>query len=157
MSPDDQPDENERFVADLRGGTPLLGPAPDSVRAAARAAYAMRRPEALLAAVREDSAHRPPPGLRDAALDPGLRFLTFEAGDWTIRLEITAHDDLRDITGRVSPAGCPDVEIRHPRGRHREPVDRTGAFVARDIDRGPLSLLLRPPGGRPVTTDWIAI
>ncbi|MFC7330125.1 hypothetical protein [Marinactinospora rubrisoli] len=157
MSLDEQPGEDERFVAALRGGAPLLDPVPEPIRAAARAAYAMRRPDAILAGVREDSADFPPVGLRDAGLDPGLRFLTFEAAGWVIRLEITAHDGLRDITGRVSPPGCVDVEIRQPHGRYREPVDATGAFVARDVERGPVSLLCHRTGARPVATDWIAI
>ncbi|GAA3747962.1 hypothetical protein HDA32_001580 [Spinactinospora alkalitolerans] len=161
MSTDDAPTDDERFVTSLRGPDPLLEPPPEEVGAAARTAYAARRADALVADVHGDSAEDPPAGLRaaagplDVAADP--RLLVFRAAGVAVSLEITCHGDLRDIAGQIAPPGASAVEVRWARGHCGGEVDAAGAFVVRDVPRGPISVLCHRPGATPIATRWIAV
>ncbi|GAB3212457.1 hypothetical protein ACQEU5_16280 [Marinactinospora thermotolerans] len=154
----DEPIDDRRFFASLRGDPPVVDPMPAEVLAAARAAHAMLCPGELLADVLDDSADTPPEDLRDAVgfgLDP--RYLTFGVGDLLLRLEVTSQDSRRDLVGQFDPPRAVSVVVRWPRGRRTEGVDGTGAFVVRGVPGGPVSLLCHLGSGPPVATRWIGV
>ncbi|MDA8370521.1 MAG: hypothetical protein M0026_11745 [Nocardiopsaceae bacterium] len=150
---------DERFMEALREGRAPVGPMAAKVRAAARAAYAMRRRDAVFADIGDDSADTPPKGLRSAADLAGTpRYLRFHAPGVTVSLEVTVLDDRRDIVGRLTPPGASSVEIRCPRGitRHTD-VDAAGAFIARSLPRGPVSMVFHHRTDSPITTRWVCV
>ncbi|CAM3673040.1 hypothetical protein GCM10009799_35390 [Nocardiopsis rhodophaea] len=148
---------DDRMAEALRGGSPPDDPAPADIRATARAAFATRADDAVIAEVVTDSLDDPATDLRamsDLATSP--RYLRFHAAGLTVRVEITVRDDHRDIVGRVSPTDVTDIHIRWPRGTTRHNLDESGTFAARSLPRGPVSILLRRKDGPPVSTPWMA-
>ncbi|WP_131099280.1 hypothetical protein [Streptomonospora litoralis] len=147
----------DRLIADLQADRgPCSGTVSDEVRAAARAAYAMRRDDAVMSEVGTDSAESPPAGVRDSALlAEAPRYLRFDTPGATLDLEITAVGDRRTLVGRVDPPGPTSADIRTPHGSARAPVDADGAFVAPDVPTGPVSVLLHHPAAPPVATPWV--
>ncbi|MBX9390313.1 hypothetical protein ACFPZ0_11470 [Streptomonospora nanhaiensis] len=128
------------------------------MRAAARAAYAMRVDPAVVAGVSADSVETPATGIRAAALlDEAPRYVTFHAEGVTIDLEITPRAERCDVVGRVAPPGPTTVQVRHLRATTGHTVDAYGTFIARDVPRGPISLVLHRPEDPPVATDWLSV
>jgi len=116
---------------------------PERVLAAARAAYRVRRPDALLAELLSDSADGPAPGLRKVP-GSGPRMLSFAAADSELHLHVTVRGDVFDLAGQFVPARRFSVELRHAEGVSRHASDRGGAFVVRFVPRGPVSLVCSP-------------
>ncbi|RNL87440.1 hypothetical protein EFW17_01080 [Halostreptopolyspora alba] len=155
MPEDYEAAEDERVLAPLRGdGGP--GPMPESTRSAVRAAFAGRRTDSVFADVHEDNADSPGEGLRAGVSALGTpRYVELRASGVEVHLEITALDGQRDIVGHISPADASTVEVRCPYRVTRHEIDANGAFVARGLPKGPVSLLFQRTGEAPVTTRWI--
>ncbi|MFC4561148.1 hypothetical protein ACFO4E_04675 [Nocardiopsis mangrovi] len=150
--------DDEAFMAVLRSDTAPVGAMPAAVRRAARAAFAMRRDDAVFADLRDDSLGTTPVGLRDAgALADAPRYVRFEGPGVAVSMEVTSVDDDRDLVGRVAPAGAHSVEVRSPRGTSCHDVDPDGTFLARGVPRGPVSLLVHRSGTAPATTRWLTL
>ncbi|MBB4933065.1 hypothetical protein F4561_003885 [Lipingzhangella halophila] len=149
--------EDERVLASLRGdGGP--GPMPDTMRASVRAAFAARRSDSVFADVHEDGVDSPRGDLRDGESPLGApRYVWLRAPGVEVRLEITAIDGQRDIVGQIDPAEAATVEVRCPYRVTRHDIDANGAFVARGVPKGPVSLLFQRTSEPSVTTRWIAI
>ncbi|MFC3999116.1 hypothetical protein ACFOVU_24570 [Nocardiopsis sediminis] len=151
-------DADEAFMAILRAQTSPVGAMPTAVRRAARAAFAMRRDDTVFADLRDDSLGTTPVGLRDAGtLADAPRYVRFEGPGVAVSMEITLVDDDRDLVGRVAPARALAVEVRSPHGTSHHDVDPDGAFLARGVPRGPVSLLVHLPEAPPATTRWLTI
>ncbi|GAA4909434.1 hypothetical protein [Streptomonospora salina] len=149
----------DRLVAELHAEHGPGGPVSGAVRAAARAAYAARRDDAVMTELRTDSADTPAAGVRDSgALADAPRYLRFDTADTSVGVEVTADDDLRTLVGRIDPAGPTQVEIRTARGSAWSAVDDGGSFVAAAIPTGPISLVLHGSAAeRPVATPWLTL
>lgn len=128
---------------------------PERVLEAARAAYRSRRPDTLLATPLADSAADALPGLRRGP-ESGPRLLAFRAAESELHLHVTARGDTCDLVGQFIPAGRFAVQLRHAGGVSSHSSDPGGAFVARFVPRGPVSLVCFPvdsadPG---LTVPW---
>ncbi len=151
--------EDERVLAALRGdGGP--GPMPRAMRDSVRAAFRNRRADSVFADVREDDGAtdtaEAASGLRAGTFTPGSpRYVRLGAADVEIHLEITALHGQRDIVGQVLPADATTAEVRCPHHTTRHEIDSSGAFVARGIPKGPVSVLIQRTGASPITTRWI--
>ncbi|PSL00655.1 hypothetical protein CLV63_101129 [Murinocardiopsis flavida] len=149
------PDDDESHVRARWGAPGTAERAPESLRRSARAAYAQRRPGAVLADLTDDSvfAHgrRPGPG------DDGPRYLTYRAAGVAVRIEVTAHVRDRSIVGQVTPAGPVEVTVHWQRGRRGAEADADGAFIAEGVPPGPISLTVRRPAEHPIATSWTTV
>lgn len=151
--------ELDHLISALAADHGPPGPASGAVRAAARAAYAMRRDDALMTEIGDDSLAGPPPGIRSpAAFADTPRYLRFDAPDTAIGLEVTVVDaGHRTLVGSIDPTGPTSVEIRTPQGTASTPIDDNGAFVIPGVPGGPVSLVLHHPTDQPVATPWLAL
>ncbi|GAA1781566.1 MULTISPECIES: hypothetical protein [Streptomonospora] len=147
----------DRLVAELEAEHGPAGRVGAQVRAAAGAAYAARRDDAVMTEITDDSADTPPTAVRDAALAEAPRYLRFDAPGAALGLEVTSIDDHRTLVGSVDPPGATTAEVRTARGSALFPVDEHGAFVAAEVPAGPVSLVLHRPGAAPVTTPWLTV
>ncbi|WP_052809867.1 hypothetical protein [Streptomonospora alba] len=146
------------LIAELQAEYGPSGPVSGAVRAAAKAAYAARRDDAVMTELRTDSVDAPPARIRDSGvLAEAPRYLLFDASDGSVGLEVTADDDHRTLVGRVDPPGPTSVEIRTAQGSAWSAVDEGGAFVASAIPTGPISLVLHHPAGAPLATPWLTL
>lgn len=152
-------DADERSVRALWSGRAPDDPGehpPEQTRRAARAAYALRRRSAEVADLATDSACtgelRAGPGD-----EPAPRYLAFRSGAVTIHLEVTACGASRDIAGQITPGGATGVEVRWPRGARDPGVDADGAFVARGVPAGPVSVVVRHGSDTEVNTRWTRV
>ncbi|GAA3967427.1 hypothetical protein FOF52_10545 [Thermobifida alba] len=128
---------------------------PERVLEAARAAYRSRRPDTLLATPLADSAADALPGLRRGP-ESGPRLLAFRAAESELHLHVTARGDTCDLVGQFVPAGRFAVQLRHAGGVASHSSDPGGAFVARFVPRGPVSLVCFPvdSAGPGLTVPW---
>ncbi|TQN32269.1 hypothetical protein FHX37_2219 [Haloactinospora alba] len=149
--------EDALFMEELRRAHAAPEPTTDEIRATARALSSNRRHGALLAELEEDSADCPAGGLRETSALTDTRYAWFHDSTVTVRLEIVAFDGQRDVVGRVTPAPDSPVLLQRADSTSSHPVDPDGAFTARGLARGPLSLLVLPPGGPMVATRWITV
>lgn len=140
----------------------LLDPVPEHVLAAAMAApevvAAWRDLDAGLLDVLFDTATLPvAAGVRSGG---GARLVTFgdSTESCTVEIEVGVEPSgtLR-LVGLVVPAGPGELEVRHPSGTKRVPVDELGRFRADGVPSGPLSFVVHPNGDRTATTDWITV
>lgn len=142
----------------------VIDPVPEHVLAAALAVpeviSAWHQLDSGVLEVLDDTAlQRVPAGVRSGG---GPRLVTFGSGtgpdDCTIEVEVGVEPSgsLR-LVGLVVPAGPGELEVRHPAGRLRAPVDELGRFRVNGVPAGPLSLVLHGIDERTTTTDWITV
>lgn len=159
-------DERDPLLAELAGMFERADPVPDHVLAAAAAApeviSAWRDLDAGLLEVLADTAlPAEAAGVRSGG---SPRLVTFGAGaggpddDCTVEVEVGVEPSgtLR-LVGLVVPTGPGVLEVRHPGGALRVPVDELGRFRAAGVPSGPLSLAIYGNGERTTTTDWITV
>lgn len=154
---DEEEVEDALFMEELRRAHAAPEPTTDEIRATARALNANRRHGALLAELEEDSADCLTGGLRETPTLADTRYAWFHDSTVTVRLEIIAFDGRRDVVGHVTPVPDAPVLLQRTDDTSSHPVDSDGAFTARGLARGPLSLLVRPPGSPMVATRWITM
>jgi hypothetical protein len=140
--------ERERVLGELRDLGERTDPVPEAVLDAARAALDWRRADAELA---ELVAEGGPVAVRGHGEGPGVRLLTFRAGEVEIELEVAASGERRHVTGQVVPGQATTVEALHAFGLARAQADQLGRFALPDLPSGPARLRLRL-GGRLVQT-----
>jgi hypothetical protein len=147
--------DDELLLQALRDAARQADPEPPEIAAAAAGAFTWRTVDADLAALAYDS-------ILDDRLLAGVRggesprLLTFESGDLTIEVEVTAE---RRLVGQTVPASPGEVDVRWPAGSSVVEVDGMGRFSAGPVPAGPLSLRWRGSGGadRTVATDWVTV
>lgn len=148
MTPDDALTRKLREAAD--------DPPPESLLAAARAAYSWRTVEGELT-----------PAGYDSLLDEGLtsvrsggdaRLLSFGDDTVALDLEVTSSGALRTLLGQLTPAVAARVTIRHG-GAHEVTVstDVLGRFHRGDLLPGALSLRCEFEGQATLHTDWVLV
>ncbi|WP_067180287.1 carboxypeptidase regulatory-like domain-containing protein [Microtetraspora niveoalba] len=128
-------------------------PVPARVSQAARDAFALRLPGAVVAAPYEIE---PAVGARSEGR-PAIH--RFAADGVTLDVEVTLTDGRLDVAGQVSPAPGADtlIEVRTPdTGRSRAPSD-TGHFAVTGLPPGWVSVVCRRPGRAPVATRWLHV
>ncbi|HEX4832106.1 MAG TPA: hypothetical protein VH478_13565 [Trebonia sp.] len=149
---------DDELIGRLRRIAQRADPVPESLRSAARAAFALRDLDARVAELVRDSAVDAPLTAVRAALGDTARMLSFEAGDTVIECEVTARPGERDISGQLSGgtagaleaevAGSPPVAV---------PVGAHGFFLVRGLPPGPFRLRWRLAGGETLATSWTTV
>ena len=132
------------------------GPPPEFIELAKRM-FALRSIDAELAALIADSdVEEGAVAVRGSA---ETRMLTFESADLAIEIEVSGTGRTRRVLGLGVPAAAGTVEARLPSaaGPRTVEVDERGWFALEDVLPEPLSLTVRRPGARPVTTEWAGI
>ena len=128
--------------AALRNVAPKRDPLPESVRTAAREAFATHA-EAVVAEIAEDtSAH-------------GGRRLRFEAPGLRVELRVAVAGSERGLAGRVVPWDGGALTIRQPGVMTPVEPDEDGRFSV-VAAAGPVSLVVEFAAGA-VETEWIAL
>jgi hypothetical protein len=165
MTEQEPSDERDPLLDDVASMFALLDPLPDDVLGAAMAApevvAAWRDLDSGLLEILADTATQAVPvGVRSGG---GPRLVTFgAAGDdpesCSVEVEVGVEPSgtLR-LVGLVVPTGPGELEVRHPGGAVRVPVDELGRFRAAGVPPGPLSLVLHGRDERMTTTDWITV
>jgi len=168
MSHEDPMIERDPLLDDLAALFDVMDPVPDHVAAAAAAVpsivAAWRDLDAGLLDVLADTALQPVPAGVRAASGPsgGPRLVTFGSGDGPdaccveVEVGVEPSGTLR-LIGLVVPTGPDELEVRHPGGTLRVPVDDLGRFRVAGVPSGPLSLVLLATGERATATDWITV
>lgn len=145
-------DPDDALEARLRALAVEADPPPEWVRAAARAAFAVRDLDAELAELVADS------WADDAVLtrDSGdvLRMLSFETGDVRIEVDVEPGADGARLHGVVvGLAG--ELTVVHAGGRTAVPVEDGGRFDVAGIPAGPVRLEGTTVAGVRVATAWV--
>jgi len=164
MSGEEPTIERDPLLDDLAALFAVLDPVPSHVIEAAKAApeivSAWSDLDAGFLDVLADTAMQAvPAGVRSGG---GARLVTFGAGDGpdgcSVEVEVGVEPSgtLR-LVGLVVPTGPGELEVRHPGGTLRVPVDELGRFRAAGVPPGPLSLVLHGIGARATATDWITV
>jgi hypothetical protein len=137
---------------------------PADVMELARQSFTLRRLDAELATLVEDS-YGPAASVRSVAVrgsgrEP--RQLTFQIVDehgrdeLIIAVQVESVGRRRRLTGHLAPQGPAHIEVRQPavpKARGVE-ADRRGLFVIDDVLPGPMSLTCRRADGPAVATQW---
>ena len=145
----------KRLLDLLREALDVADPAPQSVLEAAKASLTWLTVDAELAELVEDSSLESLSGVRGAS---GPRLLTFEAGETTVVLEVTAVGPDRRLLGQLVGPRPAAVEVRHPAGTLAARVDPLGRFSVDAVPAGPVSVACRfHDVQRPVATSWVVL
>src|SRR5215472_5029725 len=88
---------------------------------------------------------------------PERRLVSFTGGGLTIDVEVTSAGPERTVMGQIVPPQRGVVDIRRRQETVSIEADELGRFRSGPLPPGPLSLRLRPAGGAPVVTDWLAL
>ena len=148
--PDDQ------LTGELRRLASRLDPVPPELLDAAAGAFAWRDIDAELAELVFDSLV----DTDEASLvrgAPERRLVSFTGGGLTIDVEVTSAGPERTVMGQIVPPQRGVVDIRRRQETVSIEADELGRFRSGPLPPGPLSLRLRPAGGAPVVTDWLAL
>ncbi|HEY0639721.1 MAG TPA: hypothetical protein VGD67_18905 [Pseudonocardiaceae bacterium] len=158
-------EERDPLLDEVAAMFQVLDPMPEHVFEAALAApevvAAWRDLDAGLLAILDDTALQPLAGAGVRTVG-GPRLVTFgsaedpEACSVEVEVGVEPSGTLR-LVGLVVPTGPGELEVRHPGGAQRVPVDELGRFRAEGVPAGPLSLVLHGTDRRTTTTDWITV
>jgi hypothetical protein len=151
------PDEPDNQLTDeLRRLASRLDPVPPELLDAAAGAFAWRDIDAELAELVFDSLL----DADEATLvrgSPERRLVSFVGGGLTVDVEVTTTGPARTIMGQIVPPQGGAIDIRRQQETVTIEADELGRFRSGPLPPGPLSLRLRPAGGAPVVTDWLAL
>jgi hypothetical protein len=150
----DEPDD--QLTDELRRLASRLDPVPPELLDAAAGAFAWRDIDAELAELVFDSLF----DTDEATLvrgAPERRLVSFTGGGLTIDVEVTSAGPQRTVMGQIVPPQRGVVDIRRRQETVSIEADELGRFRSGPLPPGPLSLRLRPAGGAPVVTDWLAL
>jgi len=150
----DEPDDE--LTDELRRLAARLDPVPPELLDAAAGAFTWRDIDAELAELVFDSLM----DTDEASLvrgAPERRLVSFTGGGLTIDVEVTSAGPERTVMGQIVPPQRGVVDIRRRQETVSIEADELGRFRSGPLPPGPLSLRLRPAGGAPVVTDWLAL
>jgi hypothetical protein len=148
--------DDDELDGELRRLAARLDPVPPELLAAAAGAFAWRDIDAELAELVFDSLL----DVDEATLvrgSPERRLVSFAGGGLTVDVEVTTAGPARTIMGQIVPPRRGAVDIRRQQETITIEADELGRFRSGPLPPGPLSLRLRPAGGAPVVTDWLAL
>jgi hypothetical protein len=154
------PDETDDQLVDrLSRIATEIDPLPETVRLAARAAFATRDLDRELAALVGDSAAEAGAGL---AFEPvrgtaaAGRMLSFAGGGVRVDLEISRYGGRVDLIGQLAGAAPDACELEYASGPPRPlDVDDLGRFLVTDTYPGTVRIRCRSTGGALVVTSWV--
>ena len=163
------PDDG-RLLARLGQMLRSVDPPPADVMELARQSFGLRRLDAELARLVEDSeaaAGSATPrsramAVRGAGLAAEPRQLTFhfdaegDRAELIIAIQVESSADRRRITGHLTPQGSARIEVRQPAAPRARAVDvdRLGRFVIDDVSAGPTRFTCRRADVPDVSTEW---
>ena len=150
----DEPDDE--LTDELRRLAARLDPVPPELLDAAAGAFTWRDIDAELAELVFDSLL----DADEASLVRGVperRLVSFTGGGLTIDVEVSSAGPERTVMGQIVPPQRGVVDIRRRQETVSIEADELGRFRSGPLPPGPLSLRLRPVGGAPVVTDWLAL
>jgi hypothetical protein len=158
------------LLAQLREMFRDADPPPAEVMELARQSFALRRLDAELATLVEDSdmadgdpaAQHRSIAVRQAGASLEPRQLTFRFedqrsdDDLVIAVQVESLGVRRRLTGHLAPPMDAHIEVRQPAApqARRVDADRLGRFVIDDVLPGPTSLTCRRVGAPAVATQW---
>ena len=144
---------DDPLLAELAEARSAARAVPDSMRVAARAAFAWRTVEEVeLLVLAHDSAPGTDAGDVRAAASDGPRELTFRGAALSVELEVGA-----DVLGRLVPPGPGRVTLAGARAVLAEAdADALGCFRLPRPERGPVRLECRTDDAA-VTTGWLGL
>lgn len=152
--------QDDRMIEELRALGSRIDPPPQLLTDFARAALGWRTLDAELAELTYDSAVDDTLVATVRGAVRGPRLLTFDLGEVTVEVEVTADGDQRRLIGQVVPMQPARIEVRHSGGVTAVDADELGRFGADGLSAGPVSLRCRldaDDGERVVHTDWSPI
>ena len=142
-------DDDDRLFEDLGAAWQAAGPAPETVPAAADAAYAWRTVDAELATLSYDSLLDRELLLRGSA--PISRSLVFQGSALSVDVEL----NVDALVGQLVPPTAGEVVLLGIAGElGRTRADELGSFTLVAPARGPIRLLCETPSGR-LVTEWL--
>jgi hypothetical protein len=159
MDPHEQDDE--ALMAELRRIVADADPVPDTVVAAARAAFETRDLDRDLAELVADSAAADA-GFETVRQTPGSqaagRLLSFDGGGVRVEMEVTRTGDDLTLIGQLDGVAGTSCDLERG-GGHRTAIelDELGRFLVTGLPPGPLRLRCRSAGGAEVVTVWITL
>jgi len=151
-------DPDEVLLAELRRAAAVIDPLPDALVRAGRESLTWRRVDAELAALLSDSI------VDDQRLalvrsTGSVRAVAFEAGDFTIELDILGSGAHRTLVGQLVPPRRATIEVQTSELRTTVEADEHGRFRAESVPAG--RMRLRVSGHErtdvPAETSWITI
>jgi hypothetical protein len=145
------PTSDDELMITLSDLLRRVDPMPESVRAAASASLAWRDPDSALAKL-----------VADSELSPGLatvrgaapRLLTFEIGERSVDLEVTAEARQARLVGQLMPTGAARVTVHHGDGTSEVDADALGRFVVGEVASGLVRVCWTDTVAGPVCTEW---
>ena len=154
----DPADPDEVLLADLRRIASVVDPLPDSLVHAGRESLTWRRVDAELAALLSDSSvddHR----LALVRSTGSARAVAFEAGDFTIELDILGSGAQRTLVGQLVPPRPAMIEVQTTESRTTVEADEHGRFRVEGVPVGRMRLRVtgREPMDAAAETTWITI
>ncbi len=142
------------MFATLRDVIDRTDPVPQTVVAAARAAYTWRTIDAELAELTADSAMATA-GVRSTSAP---RLLTFEGAGVEVEVEVAQTGSTRHLSGQLVPMGTAQVTVRWSGGSKETTADDLGRFAIDHVPAGSVSLaILRTGAEQQIVTSWISI
>jgi hypothetical protein len=124
-----------------------VDPPPAAVVEAASASLGWLDPDAALARLVEA---QEPATVRGAA----PRLLTFEVGEMSVDLEVTAEGYRVRLVGQVVPTGPATVSVQHRDGTTEVRADELGRFVVGEVASGLVRLTVTPDAAPRFHTEW---
>jgi hypothetical protein len=147
---------NDTLLRDLGRIAAIVDPAPDWVVALGREALGMRRLDAELADLVDDSALDEHPLARVRG-GGRVRMLFYQGGDIGVELHVTRHDDRSSALGQVTGNHYATVRVESPDQDFLVPVDDLGRFDVDELPRRLFRLHLVDPDRPTVITGWTAL
>jgi hypothetical protein len=155
-------DPHAELLAELRSVLGRVDPVPTDVTQFAQAALGWRRLDADLAELLADSALETDSTALTRSGAPGSRWLTFQAADLVIDVEIRTDGASRTLLGQLAPApAAATVEVQASDGSvtTSAATDALGRFrLTFEADgRVRLRVLRSGPPAAPVETSWLTV
>lgn len=155
LDPDLDPDL-ELLAGELQDLFTRADPVPAEVLAAGRSSFGWRDLTAELALLTADSL------VAGSAVrgDEPARLLSFQAGDWTIEIEVSVHGGRLRVLGQLVPPRPARLRADHPGGSVTVAADPLGRFAVRDLPPGPTRFACQPlgddgaPAGVEIHSQW---
>lgn len=155
LGPDD-PDE--LLLAGLRRAATAIDPMPEALARVGRESLTWRRVDAELAALLSDSS------VDDERLalvrsTGSARAVAFEAGGFTIELDILGTGAQLTLVGQLVPPRTATIEVQASELRATVEADEHGRFRAENVPAGRMRLRVtgHEPTDVPAETSWIRI
>ena len=131
-----------------------VDPVPELSYDLARATFGLRDLDSQLAALMHDSALEAGDLVRRGG-GADVRLLSYEAGDLSVELQVSASGANRTILGEVVGGRVERIAVQTDGPGVEVQPDELGRFRLADLPAGPFRLRLLMADGRSVTTSWV--